>query len=337
MIVDNGQAMNSLSSRNYPIWESSKRPLYPKCVWVDVNSSERRRHYIFDHEIHTARATNTEPPTTPSKWARTVSFDGNRNNLSSPILVGCLSASANAINWSTRKTSSDDATNSNLSKEVDAGKALTANKNDLADRVLQWLDLAGQRKGNEYERRKKILNIKSKNIAEDLAERKQVSAEPKASISRRESIHCLSLKFSDEHFVQNDDRKTINFGEFFPITYRSAKKFLSLRSSAKPSSMESSSAVNAETLEHAKNDSRKKSAKLRNKQQNNDLMENQYRSLIQRQILQSSCNQQIAKRQLHIFMPNLPKRNGSAASQARSNLECDSVASTEMSQFSTSK
>lgn len=149
------------------------------------------------------------------------------------------------------------------------------------------------------------------------------------------------------------DKAALSFGEFFPTTYRSSRAFLAGRLSAHhqqqqhpqtrpPSAIAATASVPDTNLGHThtlpqnndhndadddddvvdNNDEHdkpqtpqsnpsKSSGKSRKSEKN---IENQYRALIQRQILEKSCNTQIAKRQLHIFMPNLPKKKPIATS-----------------------
>lgn len=333
--------MNPFGSRRPPIWESSKRPLYPKCVWIEPSesSSERRRHYIFDHELP-IRADKSPSPVRPARFRRAVSFECGAEALPSLILVGCLSESAQDVRW-TSQSGSEPISMSSVKN--DESKDTKNSKAELAERVLQWLDLTGRRNRKGSERKPTRIDQRaaaqqSDKCSEqpDAAPNRKVSiTNINAPISRRESLHCLSLKFDDPESEAR--RASTSFGELFPVTYRSARKFLSLRSSARAAPLaktHSDCEVSVSAVRSARDarQARKKSSFLKS-----DQIENQYRSLIQRQILNSSCNQQLAKRQLHIFMPNLPKRDsstprmGSSAAASSNTVGTDSCISSELS------
>lgn len=148
------------------------------------------------------------------------------------------------------------------------------------------------------------------------------------------------------------DKAALSFGEFFPTTYRSSRAFLAGRLSAHhnqqqqhpqarpPSAIAANASIPETNIGHPNiqpqnndhndddnndvvdnDDEHDKpqtpqpstSKSSGNSKKNEKNIENQYRALIQRQILEKSCNTQIAKRQLHIFMPNLPKNKPNAA------------------------
>lgn len=68
-----------------------------------------------------------------------------------------------------------------------------------------------------------------------------------------------------------------------------------------------------------------------------DTLENQYKAIIHRHIYETTCNPQIVKRQLHIFIPKMPNRtkivnaNGSTVGGAAN--DCESCLSTIMSEI----
>lgn len=336
--------MNPFSFRRPPIWESSKRPLYPKCIWVEhsESSNERRRHYIFDHELTTRSDNNAASPIKSNKFRRAVSFEDRANNLPNLILVGSLSGSTHDVQWNSQ-TESEPVSINSLKEEYKC-KETSSPRIELAERVLQWLDLAGRKNRKGKDKKESLIDRTipkdiERKFPDESSIRKMSSANINASNSRRESVHCLSLKF-DEESSNINTKTSMNFGEFFPVTYRSARKFLSLRSSARTASLTrnlSEGEVSGSTIKTARElrPNRKKNLFMKN-----DQIENQYRSLIQRQILQSSCNQQLAKRQLHIFMPNLPKRAspsvqsnriGSAGSMSNNTVDTDSCINSELS------
>lgn len=365
-----------------PIWESSSRPLYPKCVWVE---GAGYRHFILDHDI-TKRKTiqtnfiNGNSSSSSNSYSsgsggsgvkKSISCDiidtdkeclqlvgssdvrtqRRSSNLSDDIFTGrqscrrySQSTAKSNLNTIKRQLNRRFPTKSSIDKHQASSSELSATTNDhngpiecctesikdmehlnlsknlLTERVLQWLDLAG---------RNTIIRPDGETIRKPLARRicttesiKKPTLPPSyvPPLKRAESLHHLSLTFNeDETYIatqqqqqQNEnrtgDKSIINFGEFFPTTYRSSRAFLR-NNSPKPTSASSTTTTKVEQQnpinEQQSNNSTKPVGKLKKNDKN---IENQYRALIQRQILEKSCNTQLAKRQLHIFMPNLPKK-----------------------------
>lgn len=233
----------------------------------------------------------------------------------------------------------------------------SSEQNQLTERVLQWLDLAGgiSINRNDFDdidaNRNMVLSKRRTMTATGVRERKNSIRSVTTPLNRRESIHHLSLTFNEDgtnamqkypiettqtsSSIPLNERVSLRFGEFFPTTYRCSRKFLSLRSS-KAASFDSVNAsartVTTPNGQKSMNGSGKKnSGKI--KFQKVEQIENQYRAMIQRQILETSCNQQLAKRQLHIFMPNLPKKSSVhlLATTSAAGDECDSCLSTVLS------
>lgn len=230
-------------------------------------------------------------------------------------------------------------------------------QNQLTERVLQWLDLAGGISINRNyfddidARRNMVLSKRRTMTATGVRERKNSIQSVTTPLNRRESIHHLSLTFNEESAkatqkypieatqtsssIPLNERVSLRFGEFFPTTYRCSRKFLSLRS-GKAASFDSVNAsartVTTPNGQKSMNGSGKRNSSKINFQKV-DQIENQYRAMIQRQILETSCNQQLAKRQLHIFMPNLPKKSAVhlLATTSTAADECDSCLSTVLS------
>lgn len=152
--------------------------------------------------------------------------------------------------------------------EITVSKEDETHKNQLTERVLQWLDKTGKFTSlNPIVKREKNpllpeINVKSEEEESEATEKfefakKVMSAEnilkPRvktaAPLRRSESVHTLSLTFDDEDLVPNPygisrcKSAAIRFGEFFPTTYRCSKKFLSL-CSRKTSASSSAQSLN---------------------------------------------------------------------------------------------
>lgn len=225
-------------------------------------------------------------------------------------------------------------------------------QSQLTERVLQWLDLAGgisidRNELDDIDGKRKSLPSKRRTMtATGVRERKNSIQSVPASLNRRESIHHLSLTFNEDsanamqkypiEAIPLGERVSIHFGEFFPATYRCSRKFLSLRS-GKAASFDSAHAsartVTTPISQKPMNGSASGKKSNKSKFQKAEQIENQYRAMIQRQILETSCNQHLAKRQLHIFMPNLPKKSSAhlLATTSATGDECESCLSTVLS------
>lgn len=150
-------------------------------------------------------------------------------------------------------------------------------------------------------------------------------------LRKSESVHHLSLTLNENDFYSNKNffesssrcNSAVKFGDFFPTAYRCSKKFLA-HSALKNKQKTDFIPMKETILEKDKN--KKQNIKL-----DRDLnlnIENQYKNIIHKQILENSCNTQLAKRQLHIFMPNLPNK------KLFSNTDCESCLSTIVSEMS---
>lgn len=406
--------MTSEKFQRQSIWESSRRPLYPKCVWVEANGTKSTgyRHIIFDHDIAKRRPNMflvTAAIRAPSNWPmacmemhskmqpqRAHSFNyvaTNDDNVESLKLIGSADIAyvdrtdeslKKLFDLSSKKmpninatVCSDDDSNGNggrmnvrelatvlnhptkhmQRKSIACGTAAVGidEQNQLTERVLQWLDLAGgisinRNDLNDVDVQRKLLPNKRRTMtATGVRERKNSIQNVTMPLTRRESIHHLSLTFNDDSAneieaaqtsssIPLNERLSIRFGDFFPTTYRCSRKFLSLRS-AKAATFDipnaSSRTVTVPIGQKPMNENGKKANKI--KFQKGEQIENQYRAIIQRQILETSCNQQLAKRQLHIFMPNLPKKtsnmisNQSMTTMSAAGDECESCLSTVLS------
>lgn len=403
--------------RQPPIWESSVRPLYPKCVWIKTPvDSVGSRHFLLDYEIPKCRNSDTYGKRFHLNGRfiqKSQSYEQTEDDLMSLRLIGSDVArflkSSDLIDSSrfndhhngialAAKDDSEHLMNKQLSdvnenicvaqtpsvkdstldhRKDDKHPSLSdTNKSQLTERVLQWLDLAGRSITNNIT----DSNINNSNnhikrrslIATDLDKQTKSSSYftsikddlIKLPIKRTESVHRLSLAFNEneacaspstknlkcDNSIDAKEKLLLNFSEFFPVTYRCARKFLSAHYlKNKPLNIcKVGSGPMPNTNNHnninERNDStvnsttefRSNLRKMNRAQKKNENVEIQYRSMIQRQILENSCNMQLAKRQLHIFMPNLPGRMNVAMEKAvENNTDCDSIiSSSTFSKFS---
>lgn len=350
------------SELNQPIWESSRRLLHPKCVWVGsirgVSNGAAHRHFIFDHSLTNRQRSDSIASSSSNhrntRIEKSQSFDTVEAKMDGLSIVGAgermqNARSLNALNDRTELMANicfenefydalgspenieavtpidiSDENQFNLgmkriSNEIDTSKNL------LTERVLQWLDLAGGRgtAGNFTAKRtdhlSKSLNTTAKRrsvtakelrktATTELLEDKDTDIKPK--FLRREPLHQTSMTFNDDVLNVHDFSQARNFfGDLFPTTYKCSRKFLTLRrpknaiDSLEPLDLQLTLPPIKTMQASRKSIHSKTKPRLRL-----EYCDDQYRSLIQREILETSCNAQAAKRQLHIFMPNIPKR-----------------------------
>lgn len=375
-----------------PYWASSQRLLHPKCVWVECFGSYR--HFIFDRSMSqykkkmellsqgelkigsiTATSTGIASRKQAIAYERFKSLDLNQNDYLT--IIGSADLKLNRkkeirydnphsrhetilepIQWlndtsSEFELSSIQSSNTDiqqLNNEIDLCNDL------LAERVLQWLDLA--------ENNNRTMCIKrNESIEKPMTKRHSFTAKETTKSTesqpspRRESIHHLFIKFDENtvNVIQTDDiipmsngSVKLRFDQFFPTTYRCCRKFLSLRRTHVPeklfdfnnNSTDHNSVLMLETNPHERkpmemaNQKQKQSGKfgVGKSKWVTGYFDDQYHSMIQRQILETSCNTQLAKRQLHIFMPNLPKKcSNDSQPNSRSANDCDSCISSHVS------
>lgn len=320
---------------NIPFWESSSRPLHPKCVWIESMSGTSNRHFIFDYRLsntyrhrndvhvlpsteHLMNLQKLQPNDRIEDRINRLTIVGSADNLQSEHSLSSLSDTIDNNNHFPINKSIE--TEESFQNDLDVmdqneipnklsitqnahriNSEIDRNNNLLAERVLQWLDLAGgiNHLSASSTQHGTILNVTKRRSLTAKESRKPIQVQTDLvdkSKTRRELLHQLSMTFNESEINEvSTPCKTIvplNFGDLFPTTYRCSRKFISLR---KPKNA-------ADSLTPHKNLS------IRNKTKCLNYFEDQYRSMIHRQILEKSCNTQAAKRQLHIFMPNLPKR-----------------------------
>lgn len=157
-----------------------------------------------------------------------------------------------------------DGVNESMSKDDDS------HKNQLTERVLQWLDKTGKFTSiSPVVKKEKIIALPEINIRDNDGEeeweatenfefaKKVMSAEnilrPRhktaVPLRRSESVHTLSLTFDEDDLAPNPygisrcKSAALRFGDFFPATYKCSKKFLSL-CSRKTSASSSAQSLN---------------------------------------------------------------------------------------------
>lgn len=352
-----------------PIWEASSRPLYPKCVWVE---GAGYRHFILDHDINKKRKNYQSSAT-----RKAISCDVIEDDMES-LKLNCMSDIKNERRLSIgsdeidvrncrrymrqnrsnlnliKKQLSNQITTKELQKlpseyggfdvqnkeKSDDNDDINFRKNQLTERVLNWLDLAGRNTlvKPEHEAVNKKLAKRRVCTTESIKKPLLTLTQPPPIVRRSDSIHHLSLTFNeDESYLSQarnnsimDREKSLTFGDLFTSTYRCSRKFLASRQQGVQPKLTSAASGKADKCVESDKMKRCKSKKEEYKG-----IEIQYRAMIQRQILENSCNTQFAKRQLHIFMPNLPKKKLLLPNNVD---DCESTLSTAMSsQFSSFK
>lgn len=348
--------MSALTTSPHSFWESSRRPLHPKCVWIESlgtsGASGGHRHFIFDYNLTNSDRSRSETSslsgqlTTSFSLEKMQSIDALEGKMSSLSIIGSGEGIQNErafnslgdrsemmdlmiekepiepLDFGEDETTPEPIDNCSdipttpsmrrITNEIDSSKHL------LAERVLQWLDLAAGR-GHTVRRSEhigKLLNASKRRSVTAKEPRKLPDTDDdvkhKAKV-KREPVHQLSMTFNDElaNDAQHQNVVAFSFGELFPVTYKCSRKFLSFRRNKnvadrlEPLDLQSSIPFK---VANGKKDQKKHSNGGKFKQKRFEYFEDQYRSLIQREILETTCNTQAAKRQLHIFMPNLPKR-----------------------------
>lgn len=367
LACESNKSMSSSSAKSelnhQPIWESSRRLLHPKCVWVGSTRGVSNRHFIFDQSLTNSYRARSDSVTSNShapnyrstRIEKSQSFDTVETKMDGLSIVGAgdriqnaHARSLNALNDRTEMMADIcferefyDALGS--SEHVDTvapidiisdGNHLTSgmkrinseidsSKNLLTERVLQWLDLAGGRgagslsnKHTDHQSKTQNVTVKRRSVTAKEQRRTDQRTDPhedteiKSKHLRREPLHQMSMTFNDDVLNVKDFSTTRNFfGDLFPTTYRCSRKFLTLRrpknaiDSLEPLDLQLTLPPIRAMQAPRKSIHSKTKPKLRL-----EYCDDQYRSLIQREILETSCNAQAAKRQLHIFMPNFPKR-----------------------------
>lgn len=171
-------------------------------------------------------------------------------------------------NAETAETSEEHANKSG--QDASAFKEDESQKNQLTERVLQWLDKTGKFTSiSPVVRKEKIVALPEINVKDNEGEdeweatekfefaKKVMSAEnilrPRhktaVPLRRSESVHTLSLTFDEDDLAPNPygisrcKSAALRFGDFFPTTYKCSKKFLSL-CSRKTSASSSAQSLN---------------------------------------------------------------------------------------------
>ncbi|GAB0097857.1 hypothetical protein DMENIID0001_135350 [Sergentomyia squamirostris] len=389
--------MTNAKTPRPPIWEASRRPMFVKSVWLDnqgcrhiildgVATNKKRSSCstvqrenlrdlleetpegnplelvgssdIFTISHPSGKDSTNNPSRNPHKLCRKLfksrySVEVLRKHLQGGVRTG----HPDQLNRPGGKSGEDVVTNGGGLRDREVIVISEQSKNQLTERVLQWLDLAGKNTlvRPESEVTKGATPLNQRRIYTAEVNRKTIN-QGSPCLKRTESVHHLSITLNEEECAEvaspSDSSVTprIKFGDFFPVTYRCSRKFLShssYRSGVQsPPTYMNTTTTTAQSMARSKNvpaggmgGNKKTMADHATRDKNSrkhvnaasspggklgksDSIENQYRGIIHRQLLETSCNTQIAKRQLHIFMPNLPNKAKG---------ECDSCLSTVVS------
>ncbi len=355
-----------------PIWEASSRPLYPKCVWVE---GAGYRHFILDHDINKKRKNYQSSAT-----RKAISCDVIEDDMET-LKLNCMSdiknerrlsigsdeidvrncrrfmrQNRNNLNFikkqlsnqitikECQKQSTEECGNGDVqcNEKSEDSEDINFRKNQLTERVLNWLDLAGRNTLVKPENETVNKKLSKRRVCTTESMKKPMLTTTQAHppiVRRSDSIHHLSLTFNEEDSYLSqtrnnnpfvDKEKALNFSDLFTTTYRCSRKFLASRHQGVQPKITSAASGKGD-----KNVEPEKTKRNKLKKEEYKGIEMQYRAMIQRQILENSCNTQFAKRQLHIFMPNLPKKKLLLPNNVD---DCESTLSTAMSsQFSNFK
>lgn len=235
----------------------------------------------------------------------------------------------------------------------------------LTERVLQWLDLAGKTSVSTEENTSESVTHNNKSSKRVFTANPSLGGGnsggcPKKTIlplKRTESIHRLSLTLNEEELVNHPGSHPPNILHLSQLSGRKLRQMSSSKVKTaqvaansqntgtklnvmSPKSTTSSSTAGSAGTSSGTNASGNKAPpkSLGNKKKSlcklgkTESIENQYRSMIHRQLLETSCNTQLAKRQLHIFMPN-PKLGGTTTATQSQN-DCDSCLNSLISDVS---
>lgn len=238
----------------------------------------------------------------------------------------------------------------------------------LTERVLQWLDLAGKATLSEEvcelplskSHKKRVFTANpSLGSGGSILPPTTTRRTPLVPLKRTESIHHLSLTLNEDDLV-NHSAAVTKQSNIFHLSLLSGRKLRQMSSSrtkisqsaqnpqmsvgkmnamSPKSTASGSSSAPGSTGTNQVNASKvppplpptKGKKKSLGKLGKTESIENQYRSMIHRQLLETSCNTQLAKRQLHIFMPN-PKLGTATPSQSQN--DCDSCLNSLISEVS---
>lgn len=238
----------------------------------------------------------------------------------------------------------------------------------LTERVLQWLDLAGKATLSEdvcelplsKSHKKRVFTANpSLGSGGSILPPTSTRRTPLVPLKRTESIHHLSLTLNEDDLV-NHSAAVTKQSNIFHLSLLSGRKLRQMSSSrtkisqsaqnpqmsvgkmnamSPKSTASGSSSAPGSTGTNQVNASKvppplpptKGKKKSLGKLGKTESIENQYRSMIHRQLLETSCNTQLAKRQLHIFMPN-PKLGTATPSQSQN--DCDSCLNSLISEVS---
>lgn len=236
----------------------------------------------------------------------------------------------------------------------------------LTERVLQWLDLAGKAPLSEEvcelpisKSHKKRVFTANPSLGSGggtlLLPQTTNRRTPLLPLKRTESIHHLSLTLNEDDLVNHS--VVTKQSNIFHLSLLSGRKLRQMSSSKtkipqstqnpqmsvgkmnsmSPKSTVSGSSAGGSTSNNQAEKNKPQPAATRGKKKSlgklgkTESIENQYRSMIHRQLLETSCNTQLAKRQLHIFMPN-PKLGTATPSQSQN--DCDSCLNSLISEVS---
>lgn len=331
------------------IWESASKPMFVKSVWLDTEGHHR---VILEPEIQNPKI--QKKLMAPRQNLRRTHSERSIAAAKDYQMLQCIGLSETKMRKKVtplagtklRKQAKKGGYKGN-EKEVEEefipppieperpNERISNDKNQLTERVLQWLDKSGK-------------NCMVKDVfLEDVDDLLKKSAEYSqfkrklTPLRRSESVHHLQLTFNDDDYVPDPYASRCKSAAIDQYNRPLLKKASSLGNRKASASHVSPPVLSLANLElddtkSASNSTASPSASTggggggvggpsgvtqprvtgagnqrKNKRmlkRKDTLIENQYKHLIHKHILETTCNTQIVKRQLHIFIPKLKKQ-----------------------------
>ncbi|XP_077287198.1 uncharacterized protein LOC143911968 [Arctopsyche grandis] len=279
-------------------WETSQRPLTIKTVWI-----KGHRHAILSEKDVLKKNHNKK------EKHRRMSDESPQSS--------SLADYDSAVNFQKiipiRNSPNSISVNRNLKSNYShIQKSGHLEPNPLSERVLQWLDLAGQ--------------ATVKYIGESRLSKIRHSV-PEVKVSHNEfKLMKTDIEFKDNDYnydIQktNSGRKINDTKVFKYVTDDPLCKFESevqvlYKNSGKkqneevPKNFSEDDDLNSEIIDDTECNSDDDESELQSKCKIKETFafEHDYINIIKKQIFESSCNTYVARKKLHIFIPSLPKK-----------------------------
>lgn len=266
-------------------WETSQRPLIIRTVWV-----KGHRHAILSERDQMKKSYKKKED---KQKISNVPMD-----LAFATDCHILTSQQNILQRTSRNSvgSTDKTMNINFNTNLQQKNIIETNP--LSERVLQWLDLAGQTSSKYIEKPK----------YSKFAVRHSL---PEVKMSQNE-LKLLKTDIEFEETNSNDSKKNRD--------YKKVKKYKISSMSTSPKSIKSEvdSRPDSKVSEYSLFDSDDDELSIEEEKPKKVMprekfeFENNYINIIKKQIFESTCNTYVARKKLHIFIPSLPKKPASS-------------------------